>query len=112
MTAVGYDRERLVLATQTPVASATLTPDLSSGQMWVIQMPAGNITVANPINMLAGDLLTFIIIQDSVGTRMVTWGSSFKKLLTLSTLANSRDSVTYRFDGANWNQIGSTLAIA
>lgn len=111
MTAVGYDRERLSTGTQAPSAGGTLTPDLSTGQTVVIQMPAGNITIANPTNMLTGDLLTFIIIQDGIGTRLVTWGSGFKKAITLSTLANSKDSVTYRFDGTNWNQIGSVLAI-
>ena len=112
MTAAGYDRERLSPATQTPAASATVTPDMALGKVWVVQMPAGNITIANPINTAYADVLTLIIIQDAVGTRLVTWGSAYKKLITLSVVANSRDSVTYRFDGTNWNQIGSALAIA
>ena len=110
-TAVGLDRYQLSVPTQTPAAAGTVTPDLSQGSAWIIQMPAGNITVANPINAFPGDDLNLIVIQDGVGTRLVTWGSAYKKLLTLSTLANSRDSVIFKFDGTNWNQVGSALAI-
>ncbi len=110
-TAAFLDRYQLTPGLQSPAAAGTVTPDLSMGLVWKIQMPAGNITVANPMNAYPGDELTLIIIQDGVGTRTVTWGSLYKKLVTLSTLANARDTVSFKFDGTDWSQVGSALAI-
>jgi hypothetical protein len=107
MTATGPDRYRIAVPMQSPAATGTVTPDLSFGPVWLIQMPAGNITIANPINAYLGDMLTLVILQDSIGARTVTWGSSYKKLVTLTITANARDSVTFRFDGTNWNQMGA-----
>lgn len=110
-TASGVDRMSLNVGTQSPAAAGTVTPDLSQGPVWPIQMPAGNITLANPVNAQAGDLLTLVILQDAIGTRTVTWGSSYKKTVTLSVAGLARDTITFRYDGSNWNQISSALAL-
>jgi hypothetical protein len=75
-------------------------------------MPAGNITIADPTNAMAGEILIFIIVQDSIGLRTITWGAHYFKNVTLSVGANLRDTVTFVFGGTNWNQISSTLAIS
>jgi len=56
--------------------AATVTPDLSTGHVHVINL-TGNITVNRPINMKDGDRLAIIFIQDATGGRTVTWGSGF-----------------------------------
>ena len=104
--------DSLPVVTLIPVAGDVLAPDLSANRAWIVQMPAGNITIANPINAQPGNHLFLVIIQDSIGARLVTWGTVFKKLLTLSVTANARDSVSYWWVGVNMNQFGSALAIA
>ena len=113
-TALSFEgRKSLVVPTQTPGAGGTVTPDLSQGWTWPIQMPAGNITIANPVNGLPGEELTLVITQDAVGTRTVSWGSVFRKgVLSLSIGANAVDLVAYVFDGNIWRQIGSVLGLA
>lgn len=66
-----------------PAALGTVTPDAQASNMVYIQMPAGNITVANPINTSTGSTapaatLTIIIKQDGVGSRTITWGAKYK----------------------------------
>ena len=100
-----------VAATQNPAISASVAPDLSVAGMIPIQMPAGNITLLNPVNAQAGDFLTLIIIQDAIGGRTITWGSAYRKSITLSITGNARDSVTFRFDGSLWDQIGFGLLL-
>jgi len=107
-----HQRLVLVQATATPDPAGTVTPDFSLGLTLPIQMPAGNITIASAINAQSGDTFTLFIIQDSIGTRTVTWGSGWKKSITLSVTANAKDSLTFRFDGTNNEQIGSVLAIS
>ncbi len=110
-TASGADRYRMVVGTQSPAGAGTVTPDLSQGCVWPIQMPAGNVTIANPLNAMAGDHLTLVITQDGVGARTITWGSAYKKNVTLSVTAAARDTITFRYDGTNWNQVSSTLLL-
>lgn len=109
---LAHQRSTLVQTTATPSGGGTVTPDFSLGLTLPIQMPAGNITIANATNAQAGDILTLFVIQDSVGTRTVTWGALYKKAITLSVTANAKDSLTFRYDGTNFEQIGSVLAIA
>ena len=59
----------------------------------------GNATIANPTNVQIGDVLVLELVQDSTGSRTVTWGSNFRwpddEAPTLSTDANSRDVATF-----------------
>jgi hypothetical protein len=111
-TAAGLDRYALVAAPQTPGAGGTVTPDLSQGRLWTIQMPAGNIKLLNPLNGLSGDVLCLIITQDAIGARIITWGNAYKRMtVPLSITANARDAVTFTYDGTTWYQTGSVLAL-
>ena len=97
----------------TCAAADTVTLDmLQQGNYIQITMPAGNITVANPVNPAAGMELTLWVKQDGVGSRTITWGNAFKKNLTLTTTASAVDQVTFVYDGTNWNQKSSTLNIS
>jgi hypothetical protein len=110
---LAHQRATMVQATANPSGGGTVTPDLSLGLTIPIQMPAGNITVANATNAQNGDIFTIFVIQDAIGARTVTWGSAYKKsALTLTVTANAKDCVTFRYDGTSFVQIGSALAVA
>jgi hypothetical protein len=95
-----------------PSAGGTVTPDMSQGAQLAIIMPAGNITIANPVNGQDGDFLTVYILQDALGARLVTWGANFRKgVIALSITANALDAVTFRYSAGavKWNQIAAPV---
>lgn len=81
-----------------PGAGTTCTLDLSDANVHVIQMPAGNITIALS-NVSVGQIFSIEIIQDSTGGRTVTWFSSIRWVSgTAPTLsgANKKDTFVFR----------------
>ena len=82
----------------TPSAGGTATLDLSTANRHVITMPAGNITIALS-NVTVGQMFIIEIIQDSVGSRTVTWFTTIKwpggSAPTLTTTANKKDSIAF-----------------
>lgn len=84
--------------TYTPAGAGTATLDLSKSNRHVITMPAGNITIALS-NTKVGQKFIVEIIQDSVGSRTVTWFSTIKwaggSAPTLTTTANKKDTVGF-----------------
>lgn len=80
--------------TYTPAGAATATLDLSTGNEHRITMPAGNITIAIS-NETNGQKFLVSILQDSGGSRTVTWFSTIKwaggSAPTLTTTGNKRD---------------------
>ena len=108
----GYDAARKQ-TNVTCAAADTITLDmLQQGNLVFIQMPAGNVTVANPLNPEAGQELYLEVKQDGVGSRTITWGAAFKKNVTLSVGANALDFVSFVYDGTNWVQTGSALNLS
>jgi hypothetical protein len=98
--------------TPTIAAAGSYTPYMNFVNTVAFTMPAGNITIANPVYGDVGQVLTFFIKQDSVGGRTITWGSAFKKNLTLSAGANAQDIVMFGTpDGTTWYQLGSSLNV-
>lgn len=91
----------------TPAASGTATIDFSLGNYAVVQMPAGNITIA-VVNQLPGVAVWIRIIQDSVGSRTVSWPTAPAikwaggSAPTLTTGASKSDIVEFMAD-ANGN---------
>lgn len=65
------------VSSYTPGAGATATLDCSNAQVHVITMPAGNITIALS-NITTNQAFVVKIIQDSVGSRTVTWFTTIK----------------------------------
>lgn len=83
---------------------------------------AGNRTMAAPSNPVNGECITFVVAQDSTGSRTLTWtsgagGYSFGagSAPTLSTAAHAVDLVAFRYaasagGGAGaWCSLGSAL---
>lgn len=77
---------------------ATITPDFSLGNNYSVTL-AGNRTLANPTNLVAGQTGSIFITQDATGSRTLAYGSSWKfaggVVPTLSTGANAVDRIDY-----------------
>lgn len=78
----------------TPSAGGTQDLSGSTNNVFLITMPAGNITFTVS-NMVAGQMFFVRILQDSVGSRTVTWFSTITwagaTAPTLTTTANRAD---------------------
>lgn len=94
---LGGAYSRVVVA-GTQSAAGTLTPDFSAGDSITFTFGAGNLTVANPTHIGAGQHYLMAITQDAVGGRTITWGTDFKwgggTAPTLSTGAANKDIVS------------------
>jgi hypothetical protein len=107
-------REGLVSAA--PAAAGTYTPDWRLGQRHFITMPAGNITIAAPVNGKNGARLDLVIIQDAVGSRTVTWNAAYhfagNTAPTLTTTASRRDTFCFIYNGTFWEEASRALNVA
>lgn len=87
----GYYKQ---IVTYTPAAAGTVSLDLSATNMNFITMPAGNVTIALT-GQRTGQCFIVRILQDSSGSRTVTWFTTIKWAggtpPTLTTTANKAD---------------------
>src|SRR5882724_2102442 len=91
-----------------PGIAGTATLTLATANVHTVNMPAGNVTVAVS-NASVGQVFVARIVQDIVGSRLVTWFSTIKwpggSAPTLTTTANKIDVVAFlctstgNFDG-------------
>lgn len=86
----------------TPTAAGTATVNLSKSNVNHIQMPAGNITIALS-GTRPGQCFILRILQDSVGSRTVTWFTTIRwaggTAPTLTTTANKADTFGFEITG-------------
>ena len=91
------------IQTYTPSAAGTATLDLSKGNIHHITMPAGNITIALS-NATTGQVFLVRILQDSGGSRTVTWFTTIKwaggSAPTLTTTASKADTLGFEVTGS------------
>jgi len=77
---------------------ATITPDFSDSNNFSVTL-AGNRTLANPTNLVAGQSGSIFITQDATGSRTLAYGSYWDfaggTAPVLSTAANSVDRIDY-----------------
>jgi len=94
MTATGYASMEIDTLTD----GATITPDFSVGNNFSVTL-AGNRTLANPTNLVAGQSGVIFISQDATGGRTLAYGSSWDfpngTVPTLSTAANAVDMLVF-----------------
>ena len=109
----GRGQVPVVLTSNSPAAAGTYIPDMNWGEKHTIQMPAGNITIAAPVNARRGHRLELSIVQDGVGSRTVTWNAVFKfagsAAPTLTTTASRRDTFRFVFNGTTWEEVSRAL---
>lgn len=83
---------------------ASIAWDLSTKQAAHVTL-AGNRTLANPTNMVAGGSYAIKITQDGTGSRTLAYGTAYKwaggVAPVLSTAAGSVDLITFYSDGTN-----------
>lgn len=94
------------------VYSATIATDASLGNMFDITATnATAFTISNPTSPANDQRITYTIRNTSGGALgAITWGAAFKlSAWTSPATANSR-SITFRYDGTNWVEIGRTPA--
>lgn len=89
--------------TYTPSGGGTATLDLSLANLNYITMPAGNITIALS-NATVGQVFIIRILQDSGGSRTVSWFTTIKwaggTTPTLTTTANKADTFGFIVTGS------------
>lgn len=87
----------------TATSGGTTTLDLSTGDIQTVTFPAGNTTLA--FSNITTGRLTIFLIQDSVGSRTVTWPATALfaggTKPTLTTTASARDQFNFVCNGTN-----------
>jgi hypothetical protein len=84
------------------VAAGTYTPDVSTATIHRMTL-TGNVTISALANVTTGSNLTLILTQDGVGSRTLTSTMKFAgNSKTLSTTANSIDTVSIFYDGSTY----------
>ena len=83
---------------KTLTSASTVTPDFADSNNFTLTLGT-NVTLANPSNLTAGQSGSLFLVQDSTGSRTVTWGSYWDwaggSPPTLTTTANAVDRVDY-----------------
>ncbi len=98
----------LAHSVQTPAFAATLNVDARFGDIVIVGTLTGNITALNaPSNPVLGQEMTWIFTQDATGQRTVAWAAAFKTGWQPGPLANAISSITFVYDGANWQAIAT-----
>lgn len=70
-----------------------------------------NITINAPTNPVIGRDLTFIFTQDGTGGRTVSWNAVFKPNWTPDTTAAKVNTITFRWNGTSWLQVGAATGL-
>ena len=83
-----------------PVAKVTLTD---------------NVTFDAPSNPTTGQFISILCIQDGTGSRTIAWDAVFEfasdEAPTATTTADKGDLFSFRYNGAKWLSVGTTLAL-
>lgn len=90
-----------VVAPSTLTNGATVSTDASLSNNFRIVL-SGNFTLANPTNLIDGQIVNFVLIQDATGSRVITYDTMFKfpsgDIPPLSTTANAIDFLSCYYD--------------
>ena len=98
--------------TQRVPYAASITPDANKGEIIVVDVLTGDLTVANPVNARNGMRLYFSFTQDSTGGRTVSFGSDFMTSWGTIEDADATSTVDFWYDGAvgKWIQGSDMVA--
>jgi hypothetical protein len=74
-----------------------------------------NVTFDEPSNPTTGQFISILCIQDATGSRTIAWNGVFEfasdAAPTATTTANKGDLFSFRYNGAKWLCVGTTLAL-
>jgi len=90
------DQQNAFVGAQVPTLvtetfTSSWTPDFSASNAFKMVL-TGNTTINKPTNLVAGSMVTFILVQDGTGSRTASFNSAFKFDDT-PTLSTGEDSV-------------------
>ena len=89
---------RFAVEVATLTDGATITPDFGANQNFTVTL-AGNRTLANPSNKVVGQTGSIFIVQDSTGSRTLSYGTDYEfaggTAPTLTTTASAVDRIDY-----------------
>lgn len=93
-----YIRGSVTTETTAMTDDATIYPEFTSNNNFSVTL-GGSRTIANPNTPVPGQTGLFYLQQDGTGSRVVSWGSSYRfsgnTAPTLSTSANTVDVIAY-----------------
>jgi len=73
----------------------------------------GDRTISAPTGGAAGQYISILAIQDSTGSRTITWNAVYEfkddTAPTLTTTSNKGDIFTFRYNGSKWLEVGRNL---
>jgi len=88
---------------------ATINWDASTQDVCKVTL-GGNRTLAAPTNNTTGQFISILVIQDSTGSRTLTWNAVFEFAAdtapTLTTTASKGDVFVFRYNGSKWLEVG------
>lgn len=100
-------------APKTIAYTSTITLDLKASRAFSIDPLTGNLTLANPTNIIPGQSGKIRLQQDATGSRTLALGSYWKRpngTLVLSTAANAVDHLWYYAESATEIVLTTTQA--
>lgn len=97
--------------------AASIALNLALSNNFEIAALTGNLTLANPTNLVAGQSGFIILPQDATGSRTISFGSYWKApggiaSVVLSTAANSVDALAYYVRNSTNIMVGLSKAVA
>ncbi len=97
---------------QTITYAASITPDPFVGNVVEVTL-TGALTINAPGNgpYVAGNTLTFILIQDGTGGRVTTFNAAYKTNWTPVTTASKTNTITFAYDGTSWWQVSAVTGM-
>jgi len=100
---------KLAFAESTLTDGATINWDASTQDVCKVTL-GGNRTMAAPTNNTTGQFISILVIQDSTGSRTLTWNAVFEfkddTAPTLTTTASKGDVFVFRYNGSKWLEMG------
>ena len=88
---------------------ATINWDASTQDVCKVTL-GGNRTLAAPTNNTTGQFISILVIQDSTGSRTLTWNAVFEfasdTAPILTTTASKGDVFVFRYNGSKWLEVG------
>lgn len=101
----------IATSAQTLASNGAVTIDASQGDALItLQANATSSSITNPT---IGQKLDITWIQDATGARTYAWPANckFAGSAPADTTASKRSSVTFRYDGTNWNEKARAVAV-
>ncbi|MCX8159288.1 MAG: hypothetical protein N3D20_03335, partial [Candidatus Pacearchaeota archaeon] len=97
--------KRIQQRTSSTTSASSLTPDISSFDLYQFTALASNLTINNPTGSPALGEVLVILIKDNGTSRTLTFGSGYKPMgqaLPTATTAGKVMEIICEYDGSNW----------